>query len=203
MQVQDDADTFAAATMSFSAFTFGQGVCHLPSSSSEADTPRNFILPTCPILTFDLALLHLLSTTTLSLLLVILSIALSPGYGGTLSDIKGIDRSDNGNGNGDEEGVLVMWDLAINSPPSSPRLVGREEPLGYGAVEAGPGPGPSSTTTIFEAPTKVDRYASGRMITHGLLLLVSLGVVLSAGLLVFQGQNSMSPHSKQSMLNIG
>jgi hypothetical protein len=91
--------------MAFSAFTLSKGVCSL--------TISKLYLPTCPLLTFDLALLHLLSTTTLALMLVILSTALSPSYYLSMStDTKHTEDTD----------VFVMWDLALASPPSSPRL---------------------------------------------------------------------------------
>lgn len=168
--------------MSFSAFTFGEGVC---SVSSDSGADRDFQLPTCPILTFDLALLHLLSTATLALLLVILSTALSPAYHASLSEFEGVNKSTR-----EGNDVLFMWDLAINSFPPSPRLVASSSrEAGYGAVDAVEA-APSDGTIVFEAPVKRDRYASGRVLTHGLLLLLSLGVVLAAALLVAQGQNS-------------
>jgi len=181
--------------MSFSAFTFGEGVCSVSiSTDPDASPHRDFQLPTCPILTFDLALLHLLSTATLALLLVILSTALSPAYQASQSDIEGVGLK----ASREEDDVLIMWDLAINSPPPSPRLepalMGGERGRSYGAVEVEveAEAGPSGGTAVFEAPVKKDRYETGRVLTHGLLLLVSLGVVLASALLVAQGQNSES-----------
>jgi hypothetical protein len=123
---------------------------------------------------------------------VILSTALSPAYHASLSDIEGVGLK----ASREEDDVLIMWDLAINSPPPSPRLgaslMGGERGRSYGAVEVETEAGPSGGTTVFEAPVKKDRYETGRVLTHGLLLLVSLGVVLASALLVAQGQNSES-----------
>ncbi|KAK8847530.1 hypothetical protein IAR55_005388 [Kwoniella newhampshirensis] len=109
---------WTSATMAFSAFTLEQGVC--------SPTFPEFLLPTCPLLTFDLTLLHLLSTATLALLLVILSAALSPSYylsmspsSTSLSESQGISG---GAGKGGISQGFVMWELALASPPSSPYL---------------------------------------------------------------------------------
>jgi hypothetical protein len=167
--------------MSFSVFTLGEGVC--------STSPLQITLPTCPLLTFDLALLHLLSTSTLALLLVILSISLSPGYAASLSTFqanKVVGRGDNdGDGDGD---VLIMWELAVNSPPPSPRLA----PLvigssGYGAIDTAAS---SSVSTHGDTPIhRKDRFAQGRVISYVLLLLVSISVVISAGILMAMGES--------------
>jgi hypothetical protein len=168
--------------MSFSAFTLGEGVCSASSNPFE--------LPTCPLLTFDLALLHLLSTSTLALLLVILSTALSPGYAASLSNIDGKPREG-------EEGGLVMWEMAVNSPPQSPRLgpavlnlgAGSGSGSGYGAIESDiPRPTPSVS--------KTDRYAKGGVVVHALLLLVSISVFICAIILMTKGEFGIYPTSQ-------
>ena len=166
----------AAATMAFSRFILKLGICS--TSFSE------LYLPTCPLLTFDLILLHLLSITTLSLLLVILSIALSPGYHLSLSDMEAGSKADP-----ESMDAFVMWDLALASPPTSPRV---EEPnpfsprtlRSYGTVtpvpvmgsESYPQPGPSAPVT---SPTPVlktkDKFAEGRLWSYIPLLACSLG----------------------------
>nr|XP_031858213.1 uncharacterized protein CI109_006356 [Kwoniella shandongensis]KAA5525285.1 hypothetical protein CI109_006356 [Kwoniella shandongensis] len=101
--------------MAFSAFTLQNGVC--------ATALPEFLLPTCPLLTFDLTLLHLLSTATLALLLVILSAALSPSYYLSLSPSStSISESIQGGKSGMGGQGFVMWELALASPPSSPHL---------------------------------------------------------------------------------
>lgn len=156
--------------MSFSAFTIANGVC-------SANTTKSFSLPTCPLLTFDMALLHALSTSTLALLLVILSTALSPGYAASLS---GIDEED---GTRREGEGLIMWELAINSPPPSPTLAPTSR-SGYGAVE-------EVTTRKIPAP-KRDKSRGG-VITYAGLLLVSIGVIISALVLMTKGEFGTFP----------
>lgn len=162
--------------MSFSAFTLGEGVCSASSS-------HPFELPTCPLLTFDLALLHLLSTSTLALLLVILSTALSPGYAASLSSVDGKQ--------GQGDGGLIMWEMAIDSPPSSPTIsplrFGEASGSGYGAVEE------VSTRSSTPPGLKKDRSRGG-LIIYALLLLISLGVVVSALILMTKGEFGMCPY---------
>lgn len=154
--------------MSFSAFTISEGIC----STSISETN----LPTCPILTFDLILLHLLSTLTLCLLLVVLSTALSPGY--YLSH----SRENDGTGvKDDPESVdmLVMWDLALASSPSSPRLGASTSaapgvPKTYGTADPALVVG---ETTSTEAVARKDKFAQGRLVSYSSLLLCSLGVL--------------------------
>ena len=192
--------------MSFSSFTLGEGVC---SSSS-----KGVLLPTCPLLTFDLALLHLLSTATLALLLVILSNTLSPNYYTSISNLAdeeddeegtSISAGDRGRGRGGgvkngRGSVLVMWELAINSPPSSPRLdptsslSGPSRPNGYGATETTTNASHSGPATVRDDTSvirKRDRFSEGRIIWYSLLLLVSLGVVVGAALLMTMGEYGM------------
>jgi hypothetical protein len=159
--------------MSFSAFTIANGVC-------SASTSKSFNLPTCPLLTFDIALLHVLSTSTLALLLVILSTALSPSYASSLSGLEDDTRRDG-------EG-LIMWELAVNSPPPSPTL----SPLrvegsrsGYGAVE--------EVTTRTIPVLKKDKSRGG-VIMYTLLLLASIGVIISALVLMTKGEFGMLSH---------
>lgn len=99
--------------MAFSAFTLQQGVC--------SPTLPEFLLPTCPILTFDLTLLHLLSTSTLALLLVIVSSTLSPSYFESLSLSEGrvVGKGSRG---------YIMWEMALGSVPSSPTRVDQSLP---------------------------------------------------------------------------
>lgn len=180
--VRSELTICSAATMAFSSFTLGEGVC----SSSE----RGVLLPTCPLLTFDLALLHLLSTATLALLLVILSNTLSPSYYATLS------LTDSGSGKdlqGDAgpSSMLVMWELAVGSPPPSPRLQPSSSaaPTGYGAIDSMPAPAVETPSSSSAPPTvKRDRFAEGRVISYALLLLVSLGVIVCAVVLMNMGE---------------
>jgi hypothetical protein len=161
--------------MSFSAFTIANGVC-------SASSNKSFNLPTCPLLTFDMALLHVLSTSTLALLLVILSLALSPGYAASLSGIEDED------GTRREGEGLIMWELAVNSPPPSPTLSplrsGAGSGSGYGAVE-------EVTTRTIPAP-KRDKSRGG-VIMYAALLLVSLGVIVSALVLMTKGEFGTFP----------
>jgi hypothetical protein len=108
--------------MAFSAFTLGEGVC-------ASSRPEIFI-PTCPLLTFDMANLHILSIATFAHLLVILSTALSPGYYLSYSLLQdgsgsgGEGAGSHGSKIDDADGYdgFVMWDLAVSSPPASPYL---------------------------------------------------------------------------------
>ncbi|OCF33860.1 hypothetical protein I316_04572 [Kwoniella heveanensis BCC8398] len=89
--------------MSFSLFTLNQSTCQ-PAFPDH-------MLPSCPLLTFDLTLLHLLSITSFVQLLMILSSILSSSSSGLLKN------GDAGGGEG-----FVMWELALASPPASPPL---------------------------------------------------------------------------------
>ena len=192
--------------MSFSSFTLGEGVC---SSSTQG-----VLLPTCPLLTFDLALLHLLSTATLALLLVILSNTLSPGYYTSISNLeldsdaegRGVGTTTDGQGKG-MGSMFVMWELAISSPPPSPRLApatahsSTTGPSGYGSTEtrhihndtppATDGAGAFTSSASTGGSGRKDRFAEGRVVCYSLLLLVSLGVVVGAGLLMGMGEFGM------------
>lgn len=164
--------------MSFSVFTLGEGVCSKTSSNQSIN------LPTCPLLTFDLALLHLLSTTTLALLLVTISNSLSPSYSSSLSSLANKQDDETG-----EEVGLIMWELAINSPPPSPTLRPSGSVLasgmGYGAIDE------PLTRTVHPPVGKKDKFAEGRVISYGLLLLVSISVVISAIVLMVLGEFGM------------
>lgn len=171
-----------AATMAFSSFTLGEGVC------SSSDRGAGVLLPTCPLLTFDLALLHLLSTATLALLLVTLSNTLSPSYNATLSEINKDPAS--GSGSAQRGNVLVMWELAISSPPPSPTL----HPVagsGYGSTDLAPAS--ASSSSVPTSTARRDRFAEGRVLSYSLLLVVSLGVIVSAILLIGLGEFGESP----------
>ena len=176
--------------MAFSAFTLDKGVC--------SSTISSLYLPTCPLLTFDLALLHLLSTCNLTLLLVILSTALSPTYYLSLSsslqpnDARRIDL------NPEATNAFIMWDLALASPPSSPHLRPATDSLAtksYGtsapaqplAASPYPQPGPSSSFNEGANPStnstpfrKRDKFAEGRMWSYVPLGICSLGVAGAA-----------------------
>ena len=169
--------------MAFSAFTIQNGVC----SSFVSDS-----LLTCPFLAFNLALPHLLSTSNLALLLVILSTALSPSNYLSLST--SLDESDAGGTSKidpDATDAFVMWDLALASPPSSPRLdaVPSSSARTYGtSVPTNPltpadphqysAGGPSSE--VVERPRKRDKFAEGRVWSYIPLGICSLGVAGTA-----------------------
>jgi hypothetical protein len=190
-----------AATMAFSAFTLSKGVCSL--------TISKLYLPTCPLLTFDLALLHLLSTSTLTLVLVILSTTLSPNYHLSLSP-----SADGGKVGPEERDVFVMWDLALASPPGSPRLgpVRTGGGLGgggrsYGAitnelagVPGGVYPQPSNPYAIDDivvtpttTPKKRDKFAEGRLWIYIPLGMSSLAVLVAAAVVLGESQYG-EPH---------
>lgn len=174
--------------MAFSSFTLGEGVC----SSSD----QSVLLPTCPLLTFDLALLHLLSTATLALLLVILSNTLSPSYYASLSNLSDVSQ-DRGKAPARGGSVLVMWELAVHSPPSSPRLLPAAGSSGYGATDA------TVSTPTDGAIVKRDRFAEGRVVSYSLLLLASLGVAISAALLMGLGEFGESQPAAQIFKSVG
>jgi hypothetical protein len=164
--------------MSFSVFTLGEGVCSKTSSN------QSIALPTCPLLTFDLALLHLLSTTTLALLLVTISNSLSPSYASSLSAIPNKQ---------DPEGGLIMWELAVNSPPPSPTLrpsgsaLASASGMRYGAIDE------PHTRTVDPSIVKKDKFIEGRVVSYGLLLLVSVSVVICAIILIALGEFGKLP----------
>jgi hypothetical protein len=172
--------------MAFSAFTVTEGVCS-PNISE-------LYLPTCRLLTFDLVLFHLLSISTLALLLVIVSAALSPSYYRSLS------LSADGNAteeDPDAAGVFVMWELAIASAPSSPRLgpvAGPSAAPSYGTnVPATPSRPEKSTiagqVTIDNVPkVKRDKFAEGRVWSYTPLLLCSLGTMGAAILMIVKSR---------------
>jgi len=87
-----------------------------------------------------------------------------------------------------------MWELAVNSPPPSPSLsplrVGAGSGSGYGAVE-------EVTTRTIPVPKK-DKFRGG-VIMYAALLLVSLGVIISALVLMTKGEFGMFPASTWEM----
>lgn len=170
-----------AATMAFSAFTLSEGVC----STSLSDT----YLPNCPLLTLDMVLLHLLSITALALLLVILSTALSPHYflaHSPLASVEGGGTS--AKGDPESTDAFVMWELALASPPASPRISGQPTATTsttYGTVDTVlpndppvdryPQPGaPSTSTSPATSSKRKDKFAEGRVWSYIPLLLCSI-----------------------------
>jgi hypothetical protein len=179
--------------MTYSYFTLVSSVC--------AEAVQQLFTPTCPVLTFDLALLHLLSTTTLALLLVILSTALSPNYFASMSPSYEASKDD-------QESMFVMWELALASPPSSPRLGPTRmdtgfTPIGYGTTGCPSakkssqlsdvenpyetGRGASATMADVMAVRKRDKFADGRLWSYFPLLGCSLGVTISGAWVLGQG----------------
>ncbi|WVQ98168.1 hypothetical protein IAU59_005290 [Kwoniella sp. CBS 9459] len=125
---------WTSATMSFSLFTLNQSTCQ-PAFPDH-------MLPSCPLLTFDLTLLHLLSITSFIQLLMILS--------SILSAFTGLSKSgDIGAGAGGEG--FVMWELALASPSASPMLKPQRSLSpsdGAAAAAAGPSSDPSISTHV-------------------------------------------------------
>lgn len=191
-------------TMAFSQFTIDQGVCfnpkNLPKAGGGSESLR---LPACPILTFDMALLHLLSTATLALLLVILSTVLAPGYDLSHSmhhdPAAGSPRDsyDMGMGKGGSGG-LVLWDLAM--APVDAGDGGERERLHverYGATEGdevgGSGSSGAAESARVPAVPVYDKFAKGRVSSYSVLLACSLGVVASTGMLAGGDATGGSP----------
>ncbi|EIW71156.1 hypothetical protein TREMEDRAFT_67599 [Tremella mesenterica DSM 1558] len=186
---------WTSATMAFSAFTLEKGVCSFEISE--------VFLPNCPLLTFDLALLHLLSSTTLSLLLVILSTALSPNY---YLQYSNMDPSEEiATKDVIESDVFVMWEMALASPPQSPKLGSAKlkDPstpaMSYGTqspttplAQRLPQPtnpySPSAESDI-NVPKKRDKFAEGRVWNYVPLLICSIVVVGCAGFVMAYGQS--------------
>ncbi|WVF69688.1 hypothetical protein IAT40_004467 [Kwoniella sp. CBS 6097] len=177
---------WTSATMSFSLFTLNQSTC-LPSLPDH-------MLPSCPLLTFDLTLLHLLSISSFIQLLMIFSSILSTSSG-LLKD-----------GESGGEG-FVMWELALASPPHSPQLLPQQDlppfsgnsglstdptnPSGvrsYGATSTSPqveptmpgsqhGPASRLSSRVGKTSSgKRDKFAIGRLRTYIPLSIVSLSV---------------------------
>jgi hypothetical protein len=187
--------------MAYSAFTINEGVCSTSYSK--------LYLPTCPLLTFDLCLLHLLSITNLALLLVILSTALSPNY--YLLHSPSLD-TETAAGETQTEAIdaFVMWDYVLESPSSIPP--GEHSPpllpsssRSYGAVPATPkrtltypqqslGEG---TSNLPGGPSRRDKFAEGRLRSYVALLLGSIGAGGASVLSLVQSTNqySQSSHS--------
>ncbi|WVN89340.1 uncharacterized protein L203_104563 [Cryptococcus depauperatus CBS 7841] len=192
---------WTSATMAFSAFTLQQGVC-------SPNMPE-FLLPTCPLLTFDLTLLHLLSTVSLALLLVILSAALSPAYYSSLSEATESVK--------DGHDGLVIWDMALASVPSSPtwhvlsleaessnapttsRSYGTLSPSTpiHFAKSQDPLRGSlsgniSTTTEIQDVSKRRDKFAEGRLWTYLPMSICSAGVICANTVSLKVGQLSVS-----------
>ncbi|ODO08618.1 hypothetical protein L198_00350 [Cryptococcus wingfieldii CBS 7118] len=180
---------WTSATMAFSAFTLEQGVC--------SPTLPEVLFPTCPLLTFDLSLLHLLSLCTFALLLVILSNALSPGYYASLledeevAEAAGVGKTTGGQG-------FVMWELAVGSETGSPILGpsrAEDRPntastsVSYGTLSPttalrnpyAPEHAEAQDTSdpLFPAPTKRDKFPEGRLWTYLPMALCSIGVAFA------------------------
>ncbi|ALO60908.1 hypothetical protein CNJ01775 [Cryptococcus deneoformans JEC21] len=197
---------WTSATMAFSAFTLQQGVC--------SPTLPEFLLPTCPLLTFDLTLLHLLSTSTLALLLVIISSTLSPSYFESLSLSEGQTVGKGSRG-------YIMWEMALGSVPNSPTRVNQSLPpdigqttpeslVSYGTLspttprnstwsyaqgmaDAEPTMPSSSASEPWQSPPKKkDRYAEGRVWTYLPLFLCSLGVACASMIGLGIGDSNLS-----------
>ena len=150
--------------MAFSAFILRRGMCTFKIS--------DITLPTCPLLTFDLALLHFLSVACLALMLVILSTVLAPTYHLSLSPSAGPEELQDP----EATGMFVMWDLALASPPSSPRI----KPVAstYGSTQAAQEPTNPYAESNGVAKRR-DKFAEGRVMSYLPLAIGSLGVVLA------------------------
>jgi len=79
-----------------------------------------------------------------------------------------------------------MWELAVNSPPPSPRpaILTLGGGSGYGAIDEDE----SITRTVMPPMKKQDRFAKGGVVAYALLLLISVGVVVSAIILMTKGE---------------
>jgi hypothetical protein len=177
--------------MAYSAFTINEGVCSTSYSK--------LYLPTCPLLTFDLCLLHLLSITNLALLLVILSTALSPNY--YLLHSPSLD-TETAAGETQTEAIdaFVMWDYVLESPSSippgehSPPLLpsSPKRTLTYPQQSLGEG-----TSNLPGGPSRRDKFAEGRLRSYVALLLGSIGAGGASVLSLVQSTNqySQSSHS--------
>lgn len=164
--------------MAFSHFTVDRGVCFNPDNRAKGELH----LPSCPLLTFDLALLHLLSTSTLALMLVVLSTVLAPGY--HLSHSTSYDADAEQLQSSPKGGGLVLWDLALAPIEQGAGERERLHVERYGATEPETSGSGSGTSDAQEAGTvgilPRDKFAEGRVTSYGLLLACSLGVVGSA-----------------------
>ncbi|WWD07529.1 hypothetical protein V865_005630 [Kwoniella europaea PYCC6329] len=177
---------WTSTTMSFTLFTVDSSLCQYTLSHLDN-------LPTCPILSFDSTLLHLLSILTFGQVLNYLSIALR-------------SESDSDSSKGDND-RFVMWELAINSPPNSPGLRPRTLRNTHGQTTFGSGGGYGSTSTSAAAVTmerendstseidiipqepnvtpidkqkRKDKFSKGRLWTYIPLNLCSLVVVCTS-----------------------
>ncbi len=173
--------------MAFSAFTITEGVCSIDLSQTY--------LPTCPLLTFDLIILHLLSTSALALCLVVLSTALLPSYWLAHSNIEGVPS---GKDDPESTDAFVMWDLALASPPSSPRLSPQNslqpsQARTYGTTSPGipilPESYPQPGSTPTEIPVKRDKFAAGRLWYYVPLLLCSIFACAACIISLLAGSN--------------
>ena len=193
--------------MAFSAFTVKRGVC--------SSTLSEIYLPTCPLLTFDLILLHLLSISTLALLLVILSTTLSPSYymihspsmsqgDGPSSKLEDPESTD----------AFVMWEIALASP-SSPRLepvVSPSTAKSYGTYSpatpihfetpstsqfppAQLSYSPTSSEPASTIPVKRDKFAAGRVWSYVPLMLCSIGAFAASTVTLVKTKYGKCAHS--------
>lgn len=159
--------------MAFSAVIVNDGVCARSLSVVR--------LPSCPLLTFDLTVLHLLSVSSLALLLVILSSICKPGYEmshSLLSESESEDGSPKGGG-------LVLWDMAlapIPEPSAGPSTAVRST---YGALsgEEAAVASAAAAPDFSPPPAPRDKFAEGRLWSYAPLVVCSLGVVVCASIL--------------------
>ncbi|KAL7420060.1 hypothetical protein Q5752_005025 [Cryptotrichosporon argae] len=176
----------AAATLAFSAFTLELGVCNRALS--------DVFLPTCPLLTLDMALLHLLGVSSLALVLAVFSAALHSDHPSRLSLLSpAADRGARGAGSDD---VLIMWDMAVASAPSSPVADRGKGFASYGATEstehAARGPRGADGQEQAQRPAAAmvtrDKFAAGRTVVYSALGACSV-VVLGAGVGAMDGDH--------------
>ncbi|WVR04728.1 hypothetical protein IAU60_001739 [Kwoniella sp. DSM 27419] len=169
---------WTSATMSFSIYTLNESTCQ-PSRSET-------MLPSCSLVSFDLTLLHILSISTFIQLLMILSSMLSAVRLG----------AKDGNKDGGEG--FVMWELALASPPHSPRLGPSAMPAvdglsanfaTYGATSisavpaqlaASNGQSEQSLAATDSGSKRRDKFAVGRRRTYVPLAFGSLAVLFGA-----------------------
>ncbi|WRT64639.1 uncharacterized protein IL334_001573 [Kwoniella shivajii] len=202
---------WTSATMSFTLYTIDQSLCQF--------TPLPNDLPTCPILTFDLTFLHILSIVTFGQVMNYLSIAISTDN--TKASKKNNTSGDTEDGEGERDG-FIMWELAINSNPPSPVMIPisdlpntQQQPSsslgGYGSTSSTNVPTSSErlhqqeisssesiTTPITTLNTTIrirkpgDKFSSGRLSTYIPLNLCSLGVVCTSFASIRVGEFTLS-----------
>ncbi|KAL1407264.1 hypothetical protein Q8F55_006682 [Vanrija albida] len=159
---------WTSATMAFSAAIVDNGVCARSLSSVR--------LPSCPLLTFDLTILHLLSVSSLALVLVILSAVVRPGYEMSHSLLSDSESDTSSPG---KSGGLVLWDMALAPIPEPAGPSSAPSTSTYGAVRAAEEQPPD-----FSPPHPPrDKFAEGRLWSYAPLVACSVGVVICAAVL--------------------